>query len=537
MPAGRFLSPARRLLLPLVGVALALAVVPSTGTAATTAGERTATHGSSPCPTDPTAPKRQLRAEWIATVTNIDWPSRPGLTPAEQKTELIGWYDEAVQRGLNSVVVQVRPTADSFWPSPVEPWSKYLTGTQGQDPGYDPLRFAVRQAHKRNLQFQAWFNPYRVSMDTDLSALAPDHPARLHPDWVVSYGGKLYYDPGIPAVRHLVERAIMNAVRRYDIDGVHFDDYYYPYPVAGQDFPDDATFATYGGHFTDKAAWRRHNINLLIRELDRKIHRVKPWVRFGVSPFAVWRNIATDPRGSDTTAGAQTYDDLYADTRRWVHREWIDYIAPQVYWNIGFAPADYAVLVPWWSRQVDGTDVQLYVGQATYKVGTSTQDPAWSDPQEMTKHLTFNESYPEVQGDIYFSAKDVRADRLGNMDLVQADHYRHLALPPVSEGVPGRAPRSPRDLQAEQAGDGMRLTWSGSATEYAVYRFDGAHARPGRCGFADATHLVGTLRGRAGHDEQQWTDTSAATGTAYTYYVTALDRPYRESRPSRPATR
>ena len=228
-------------------------------------------------------------------------------------------------------------------------------------------------------------------MNTDRDALAPDSPARQHPDWVVAYGGKLYYDPGLPQVRELTTDVILEAVRRYDVDGVHFDDYFYPYPVAGQAFPDDQTFADHGGDFPDteegRADWRRDNTDRLIEGLDRRIHRAKPWVKFGVSPFAVWRNIATDPEGSDTTAGAQTYDDLYADTRRWVREEWLDYVAPQVYWNIGFAPADYAVLVPWWSDQVRGTDVQLYVGQATYKVEISTQDPAWQDPREMTKHL------------------------------------------------------------------------------------------------------------------------------------------------------
>jgi uncharacterized lipoprotein YddW (UPF0748 family) len=487
------------------------------------------------CTTDPAAPKRQLRADWIASVTNIDWPSRPGLSVEQQKAELIGWYDEAVQRGLNAVIVQVRPTADSFWPSPIEPWSKYLTGVQGQDPGYDPLAFAVREAHQRNLEFHAWFNPYRVSMDTNRDALVPTHPARMHPDWVIAYGGKLYYNPGIPAARQLVEAAIMDAVQKYDIDAVHFDDYFYPYPVAGQEFPDDETFAQYPDGYTDKADWRRHNINLLITELADQIHTVKPWVKFGVSPFAVWRNIATDPEGSDTTAGAQTYDDLYADTRRWVREEWIDYIAPQVYWNIGFAPADYAKLVPWWSDQVEGTDVQLYIGQATYKVELSVQDPAWQDPEEMTNHLFLNRYYPQVRGDIYFSAKDVRANRLDNMDILQGDHYQHPALIPVTEGVPGQAPKAPKTVLGQAGPDGVMLTWRSQATSYAVYRFDGVRGGRHPCDFADATHLVATVRGDDTSASQQWVDTTAVPGSPYAYYVTALDRAYRESVPSNPA--
>jgi uncharacterized lipoprotein YddW (UPF0748 family) len=511
-------------LLTLVAPVAAAAASSSSASAATTsAGARVAA-----CAVNPDAPKRQVRAEWIASVANIDWPSQPGLTAEQQKAELVSWYDEAVTRGLNAVVLQVRPTADAFWPSPYEPWSKYLTGTQGEDPGYDPLAFAVREAHARNLELHAWFNPYRVSMNTNLDELVPSHPARQHPDWVVAYGGKLYYDPGIPAVRRFVENAIMDAVRRYDIDAVHFDDYFYPYPTS-QDFPDDDTFAAYGGSFTDKAAWRRHNIDLLIRELDNRIHDLKPWVKFGVSPFAVWRNQATDPRGSATTAGAETYDDLYADTRKWVRQDWLDYIAPQVYWNIGFAPADYGVLVPWWSQQVQGTDVQLYIGHANYKVGTSTQDPAWSEPREMTRQLYFNRDYPQVKGDIYFSAKDVRANRLRHMDIVQADHYRHPALIPVTRGTPGRAPEPPRLVTARRGANGdVAVSWQGPGASFAVYRFGGRVPDLGRCSFADATHLVATVR-RGEGTRQRLVDTTVADTGRFTYYVTALSRAYRES--------
>lgn len=302
---------------------------------------------STQCPApNPASPKQQLRAEWIASVANIDWPSRQGLTAAEQQVELVRWYDEAATLGLNTVVVQVRPTADAFWPSPHEPWSVWLSGKQGTDPGYDPLAFAVTEAHKRNLEFHAWFNPYRVSMNTDINALLPTHPARVHPDWVIPYGGKLYYNPGIPAVRKFTQDAIMDAVTRYDIDAVHFDDYFYPYPVAGQTFADADTYAEFGEGFDNIEDWRRNNVDLLISELSGRIRAAKPAVQFGISPFAVWRNAGTDSTGSPTQAGVETYDDLFADTRKWVREAWIDYIVPQVYWNIGFPPADYAKLIP-----------------------------------------------------------------------------------------------------------------------------------------------------------------------------------------------
>ncbi|HEV2779794.1 MAG TPA: family 10 glycosylhydrolase [Actinophytocola sp.] len=486
---------------------------------------------------DPAAPKRQLRAEWIASVVNIDWPSRPGLPAAEQQAELVRWLDEAVADKLNTVILQVRPTADAFWPSPLEPWSVWLTGSQGTDPGYDPLGFAVAQAHARNLELHAWFNPYRVAMHADPSQLHPDHPARVHPDWIVTYGGRLYYNPGIPEARRFTEDAILDAVRNYDIDGVHFDDYFYPYPVAGQAFDDEAAYQRYGaGQFPVKADWRRHNVDLLISELGSRIAELKPWVKFGISPFAVWRNRATDPAGSDTTAGVQTYDDLAADTRKWVREQWIDYIVPQVYWNIGFAPADYAKLVPWWSDQVSGTDVQLYIGQANYKVGVSTQHPAWlGNPAELSDHLTFNRSHPQVQGDVYFSAKDVRANRLSHMDILIAEHYAHPALVPTMPQRGGQAPRRPVIVDVRPGPDGVQIRWARTdraTASVALYRFDGARWVD-RCALADARHLVATGRA-AGGVLQSVTDPTAEPGRAYTYVLTALDRLHHESPASIP---
>ncbi|HET7356314.1 MAG TPA: family 10 glycosylhydrolase [Nocardioidaceae bacterium] len=493
-----------------------------------------ATAVRSACTVSRLAPKRQLRGEWIATVNNVDWPSKPGLTPDEQRAELVSWLDEAKSRGLNAVVLQVRPTADTFWPSRIEPWSRFLTGVAGQDPGYDPLAFAVRAAHKRNLELHAWFNPFRVAMNTNRAELPPDSPASQHPDWVVAYGGRLSYDPGLPQVRDLVRSVVMEVVRRYDVDAVHFDDYFYPYPTT-KPFPDDASFAAYGDGFTDRAAWRRHNIDLLISTLNRRIHRAKPWVKFGVSPFAVWRNASTDPVGSPTSAGIETYDDQYADTRLWVRRGWLDYIAPQVYWNLGYPPADYAKVVPWWTAQVRGTDVQLYVGQAAYKVGTSTQDPAWSDPGEMSRHLAFDSRHPSVRGDLYFSAKDVRADRLGFMDLVQHRYYAHPALVPQTPGVPGRAPARVTGLRAVRLDRAVRLSWQGHGASYAVYRF--AHSQISGCDLADADHLVATVHAVAGTSSQRFVDAHAPTRWRPTYVVTALDRAYRESRPAQVTVR
>ncbi|MFE3654826.1 glycoside hydrolase family 10 protein [Streptomyces sp. NPDC059165] len=364
-----------------------------------------------------------FRGMWLATVANRDWPSRPGLSAQAQRSELLAHLDTAVARRLNAVVLQVRPTADALWPSPYEPWSQYLTGVQGRSPGWDPLGTAVTEAHKRGLQLHAWFNPYRVANHPDLSRLSPRHPARRNPEWVVPYGGRLYYNPGLPQVRAFVQDAMLDAVRHYAIDAVHWDDYFYPYPVAGEVFDDDAAYARYGAGFPTRAAWRRNNIDRLVAETAERIKQINGQVRFGISPFGVWRNAATDPRGSATRAGVQTYDDLYADTRKWVRQRWIDYVVPQLYWHIGMAAADYAKLVPWWDAVVEGTGVQLYVGEALYKAGDPAQPDAWQDPAELSRHLTLAHSYANVRGHCFFAAQEVGTDRIGAMARVVADHY------------------------------------------------------------------------------------------------------------------
>ncbi|MFJ3211611.1 glycoside hydrolase family 10 protein [Streptomyces flaveolus] len=372
----------------------------------------------------------QMRGMWLATVNNRDWPTRAGLRASEQRAELIALLDTAVRHRLNTVFFQVRPTADALWPSAYEPWSQYLSGSQGRDPGWDPLGTAVREAHARGLELHAWFNPYRVSLSDDPSHLVPAHPARRNPDWVVPYGGKLYYDPGLPEVRAFVQDAMIDAVEKYAVDGVHFDDYFYPYPVAGQAFDDGGTYRTHGSGFSTKADWRRDNIDRLVRETAARVKKARPTARFGVSPFGVWRNAATDERGSRTTAGVQTYDDLYADTRKWVREGWIDYIVPQLYWNIGLPAADYAKLLPWWAEVARGSRTQLYVGEALYKAGDPAQPAAWQDRDELSRHLALAADHPEVRGHVFFAAKDVADDRLGAMARVAADHYQRPADTP-----------------------------------------------------------------------------------------------------------
>ncbi|GAB3723981.1 glycoside hydrolase family 10 protein [Nocardiopsis oceani] len=487
--------------------------------------------GTGACETDPEAPpKHQMRASWIAGVENIDWPSEQGQSPEEQQADLTDLYDEAVEDGLNAVFVQIRPTADAFWPSPHEPWSEWLTGEQGGDPGYDPLEFAVEEAHARNLEFHAWYNPYRVAMHDDLDALVEDHPARQNPDWVFEYGGLLYYNPGIPEAREFVIEAMMHSVENYDLDGVHFDDYFYPYPVDDLEIPDEDTFAEYGEGFDDIEDWRRDNVDLMVREMSEGVNAVKPHVKFGISPFGIWRNSSTDPEGSDTD-GSESYDEQYADSRKWVLEGWLDYINPQVYWEIGLPIADYAVLVPWWEQVAAESGTHLYIGQAAYKVG---DEGAWSDPNELSSHLDFNQDYPGVQGDVYFSATSLRTNAQEAMEILVEDHYSSPALVPVNEDLGGTVPPPP-EVSAEDGADGTDLAITpgpGAApTYYAVYAFDGEPDREqAKCGIEDPRNMLGTVRA----DDDGAAAFTAPGDSDTTYYVTALDRLHNESRASAP---
>src|ERR1700761_5889312 len=312
-------------------------------------------------------PKREFRGVWIATVTNIDWPSSTRLTSDQQKQQLIDQLNAHQRTGINAVMFQVRPAADAFYAKGKEPWSRWLTGKQGRapEPLYDPLDFAITEAHKRGMELHAWFNPYRATMDGQFSLLSPDHITNLKPEWFFIYGGIKLFNPGIPEVREYIVQVILNVVDNYDIDGVHMDDYFYPYAIAGQHINDSATFKQYGGDFQDIKDWRRDNVNQLIKMLSDSIHKHKPHVKFGISPFGIWANKAQNPDGSDTHGG-DSYYELYADSRKWMKEGWLDYINPQLYWPLGDRRAPFEKLLPWWS---DNTyNRHLYVGHAIYRI-------------------------------------------------------------------------------------------------------------------------------------------------------------------------
>lgn len=356
----------------------------------------------------------QLRGAWISSVFNLDWPTTQSYGKIDQqKQEFSSLLDKLQAMGMNAVFVQVRPAGDGLYPSSLVPWSKVLTGTQGKDPGYDPLQFMIEEAHSRGMQFHAWFNPYRANTDTSTAKLAPNHVAVEHPDWMVSANKQLIINPGIPEARQHIIDVVMEVVNKYDIDGVHLDDYFYP---SGGTFNDDATFKTYNPKsLTSKADWRRDNVNQFVQKLGQSIHAAKPSLQFGISPFGVWRNKATDVTGSDTSAGVTAYDSMYADVRTWIQQHWIDYVAPQIYWSMSFKNAQYDKLVDWWAGEVRGTGVDLYIGQAPYKLGTP--EIGWQNAQEIINQLQYNAKYNDVKGSIFFSAKDLLKNPLG---IVQA---------------------------------------------------------------------------------------------------------------------
>ncbi|MBS6507619.1 MAG: family 10 glycosylhydrolase [Paraclostridium bifermentans] len=354
----------------------------------------------------------EMSAAWVSTVYNLDWPSSNSKNnPQMQKQELINMLDNLKETGINTIVLQVRPKADALYKSSINPWSDVLTGTAGKDPGYDPLKFAVEEAHKRNMEIHAWFNPYRVTTSgTDFNKLAANSPARLHPEWVISYNNKLYYDPGLPEVRKHIVDTVNEVVSNYNVDGIHFDDYFYP----DSNFTDNQTYNKYGNGM-EKGDWRRSNVNNLLKDVKTSIKSIKPNVKFGVSPSGIWRNKSSDPTGSDTR-GSESYSTQYADTRYWIKNNLIDYVTPQLYWPIGYSVADYSKLVSWWANEVSGSNVNLYIGQGIYKQGTGDwvgQDIAG----QIIQQVNLNRQYSNIKGSMYFSAKDIMSNKKLQEDL------------------------------------------------------------------------------------------------------------------------
>jgi uncharacterized lipoprotein YddW (UPF0748 family) len=358
----------------------------------------------------------EFRGVWVATVYNIDWPSKPGLATSEQKEQLRALLDRAAELKLNAILLQVRPACDALYASKLEPWSRFLTGQQGVSPGYDPLEYAITEAHKRGLELHAWVNPFRASANAN-DPLVDSHVAKEHPEWVRRYGGQLWLDPGEPAAREYVLRVFADIVSRYDVDGLHIDDYFYPYPKGKEAFPDQKTFAKYGGG-KDLGDWRRDNINRFVETMYRSLKIVKPNAKIGISPFGIWRPGVP----STIKAGIDSYAQLFADSRRWLAEGWCDYLAPQLYWSIDPPDQSFPVLLNWWREQSHGKPI--WPGIASTRIGA--RRPA----QEIINQIALTRKGGGVPGHIHWSMKSLMKNQGGIADLLKTSANAEKAAKP-----------------------------------------------------------------------------------------------------------
>ncbi len=393
-------------------------------------------------------PKYEFRGVWVATVDNIDFPSTKFLSSEGQKAEFISLLDMHKRNGMNAVVVQIRPATDAFYPSQYEPWSEWLTGTQGKPPSpyYDPLEFMITETHKRGMEFHAWMNPYRAVFNISRSSISPTHITRLHPEWFLDYGGKRYFDPGNKEAQQFVTNVVRDVVRRYHIDAIHFDDYFYPYRIAGKEFGDWSSYKKYGNGL-DKETWRRSNVDSIIVMLSRVIKQENRYCKFGISPFGVWRNIDKDPEGSNTKAGQTNYDDLYADILLWLKMKWIDYVAPQLYWEFGHKVVGYEVLIDWWAKHAYGR--QMYIGQGIYRAMES-KSYAWKNVRELPNQIKKLREYPQIQGSIFFSSSSFSRNPNGWSDSLRNNYYKYPAIPPPMSWIDSVKPARP-ELQFDSS--------------------------------------------------------------------------------------
>jgi uncharacterized lipoprotein YddW (UPF0748 family) len=374
---------------------------------------------------------REFRGVWIATVANIDWPTSATDSYAKQKEDFIKLLDYYHSLNFNTVIVQIRTAGDALYPSRFAPWSRYLTGKEGLKPqtNEDPLSWMILETHRRGMEFHAWLNPYRATMNLDTASLSPDHDFYKNRQWMVKYGSKYYYNPGLPEVRAHLINIIEEVVKNYLVDGIHFDDYFYPYKENGVRFEDREAFEIYNLLDQSIDDWRRENVSLLIWEVSEAIKSQKPWVQFGVSPFGVWRNKDKDPLGSRTNASQTNFDDLYADVLSWMRYGWIDYLIPQIYWSMDYNLAPYRELVNWWSKNSFNT--KIYVGNGPYKIRENA-DKAWNDPMEIPSQLSLSKATPNISGNSFFSAKSMYLKNRDVADLVRQQHYTYPVLPPIS---------------------------------------------------------------------------------------------------------
>lgn len=389
--------------------------------------------------------QREFRAAWVATVANIDWPSKRGLSTAEQQAELLAILDRAVELNLNAIVFQVRPHCDALYASNLEPWSEYLTGTMGQapEPFYDPLEFIVSEAHRRGLELHAWFNPYRALHPGSKGKIADLHVSNTQPNIVREYGKHQWLDPGEPGAADHSAAVILDVVKRYDVDGVHFDDYFYPYQIQDEakqnvPFPDDSSWqqAQDAGNKLKRDDWRRQNVDRLIERVANEVHTAKPWVKFGISPFGIWR-----PGNPPQIQGFDAYASLYADAKKWWHEGWVDYLTPQLYWKVESPGQCYPLLMQWW-HQENKHARHLWPGNYTSRVANQTKT-AWT-PDEITLQIKHTRTHPGATGNVHFSMKALMDDSRGMAPALHDGPYKNPALVPATPWLGKTLPEKPK---------------------------------------------------------------------------------------------
>lgn len=468
--------------------------------------------------------KREFRGAWIQCVNG----QFKGMPTQDMQKTLSYQLDELKKDGCNAIIFQVRPECDALYESQLEPWSYYLTGQQGRapQPYWDPLKWMIEQCHQRNMELHAWINPYRAKTKTAHSTVS-SHVVNRYPERCFEYDGLMLLNPAIKENRDYICEVVSDIVTRYDVDGLHIDDYFYPYPVAGVDIPDQAFFQADNGGYEDIGDWRRHHVDLFVEQLYRTVHDIKPWVKVGISPFGIYRNQRTDPKNGSATTGLQNYDDLYADVLLWISNGWLDYCAPQLYWEIGNKAADYETLIKWWNRFA--ANRPLFIGESIERT-VKYPDPANPNSNQMPAKHRLHQSLPNVEGTVLWYA-DAAVQNLGNYGTVLRNSYwRYPALQPLMPFIDHKAPKKPRKVKVIGTEDGPVLfwtapkgkKWSDEAVKYVVYRFD----KGDRIDLSDPSKIVAITT-------NTFYRLTAGNGAAATYAVTALDRMSNESKAKR----
>jgi uncharacterized lipoprotein YddW (UPF0748 family) len=466
------------------------------------------------------SPIREFRGAWVATVNNIDWPSRRGLSTAQQQAELISIMERAVKLRLNAIIFQVRPACDALYESAYEPWSEYITGKMGRapEPYYDPLAFAVEEAHKRGLELHAWFNPFRAVHAASKSSIAYNHISRTRSSLVRKYGDQKWLDPGEPAARAHSHRVIMDVVKRYDIDGVHIDDYFYPYKIRSPrggwaDFPDDPSWKRYrlSGGRLGRADWRRQNINTFVEHLYHTIKSTKRWVKFGISPFGIWR-----PGYPPQIQGMDAYNAIYADARLWCFKGWADYFAPQLYWRIDQKRQSYPVLLNWWAQQ-NKLGRHLWPGNYTSMVKAG----GW-EANEIVRKIEITRKNAGASGNIHFSMKALMENRDSLCERLDESVYTKPALVPACPWLSRNVP-APPIVNSQQDLETGALIASWEPGDHQEIRLWVLSAQIGEVAFIDILP-----RHQTGYEFRWEPDTEPEGG----FSVTAIDRYGNESKPA-----